>query len=281
MYQLELVSALKKAVAHEKQIGNKIGLVPTMGALHEGHLSLVAAAQQKADIVVVSIFVNPTQFNESDDYQLYPRTIEEDLALLKKANVDYVFIPEVSEIYPSSGTDETFNFGSLEKEMEGAHRPGHFNGVAMVVKRLFEIVEPHTAFFGEKDFQQLAIIKALTNKFELDIDVVGCPIYREQNGLAMSSRNERLSALHKDEAKLLFEMLSWGKNNAHKFSPSTLTKKIKQALDNNPHITIEYVTVADTHSLQELAEWQQGISTGIFAAIRIGEVRLIDNIILI
>lgn len=282
MNQLELASAMTTAVAQHKQNGKQIGFVPTMGALHAGHLSLIQQAKQICDVVVVSIFVNPTQFNESSDFNAYPRTIQQDLKLLSNEGVDYVFTPSVKEIYPrEEGKSETFEFGKIATVMEGKHRPGHFDGVAMVVKRLFEIVQPNVAFFGEKDFQQLAIIRTLVKQLNLGINIVGCAIKREKNGLAMSSRNERLTANQRNKAGVIFESLSYAKTIAKHSTVVQVLNQVKERLILEPELTLEYVTIADAETLQEISEWNESKSVGMFVAARFGEVRLIDNMILI
>ena len=197
----------------KKNKGKSIGFVPTMGALHEGHMALIKNAQSLCDIVICSIFVNPKQFNKESDLVNYPNTLERDTLNLKEVNCDIVFIPSVEEIYPKNRIDKQFDFGALATEMEGEHRPGHFNGVALVIDRFFEIINPTYAFFGEKDFQQLAIIKALVEKLNSSIKIIGCPTVRETSGLAMSSRNERLIEDEKEEASAIFKALSFVAKN--------------------------------------------------------------------
>ena len=200
------ITSLQEALKEEHSKGLKVGFVPTMGALHEGHLSLVEKAASLCDIVVVSIFVNPTQFNDKNDLANYPRTLESDLKLLSKVRCEYIFFPSVEEVYPVPDTRK-FEFGILESVMEGAFRPGHFNGVAQVVSRLFEIVLPEKAFFGRKDFQQMAIIKELVHQLNLPIEIVACDIVREKDGLAMSSRNKLLLPEHRNCAQLIYQTL--------------------------------------------------------------------------
>lgn len=282
MKQLELASAMTTAVAQHKQDGKRVGFVPTMGALHQGHLSLIQKAKEVCDIVVVSIFVNPTQFNESADFKAYPRTIEEDLTLLVTEEVHYVFTPTVNEVYPDNENNNTnYNFGEIATVMEGEHRPGHFDGVAMVVKRLFEIVQPDIAFFGEKDFQQLAIIRSLVHQLNLPVKVVGCSIKREVNGLAMSSRNNRLSKTQREKAKVIHESLQLAKSLVSSNSVCEVLLKTKENLMNESELALEYVTIADAETLQEISSWSEAKSVGMFVAARFGEVRLIDNMILI
>jgi len=269
------------AVAQHKQKGKRIGFVPTMGALHLGHLSLIQNAKKTCDVVVVSIFVNPTQFNESADFNAYPRTLSKDLALLESEGVEYIFTPTVNEVYPDEHNKVSCDFGVIADVMEGKHRPGHFDGVAMVVKRLFDIVQPDAAFFGEKDFQQLAIIRSLVKQLELPIDIVGCEIKREANGLAMSSRNERLSPIQRNKAKVIHESLVWAKNNRHNKKVAEILEETQNKLVQESELSLEYLTLADTETLQEITNWSDSKSVGMFVAARFGEVRLIDNMILI
>ena len=190
----------------KESAGKTIGFVPTMGALHQGHLSLIKASQDQSDITICSIFVNPIQFNKKEDLEGYPRHTEEDLEMLKSVNCEVVFVPSIEEMYPSAHQKQ-FDFGKLGEVMEGEHRPGHFNGVAIVIERFFNIIHPQFAFFGEKDFQQLAIIKELAKQLNSSTKIMGCPIFREENGVAMSSRNERLSNEERAQAKVIFESL--------------------------------------------------------------------------
>lgn len=281
MNQLELASALSAAVAQHKKLGRRIGFVPTMGALHQGHISLIKKAKLTTDVVVVSIFVNPTQFNESSDYKHYPRTLTQDLVLLKQAGVDIIFTPTVDEVYPVEYQTGTYNFGLMERVMEGEQRPGHFNGVAMVVKRLFDIVQPDAAFFGEKDFQQLAIIKQLVVDTQLNIEVVGCSTARESNGLAMSSRNKRLTSEQREKASIIFNTLSWAKAHVNECSPIELQAKALDMLKQESMLEVEYVTISRIDTFQNVTAWDDAKSVGMFVAARFGEVRLIDNMMLI
>lgn len=269
------VESVKDAINERKKQGDKIGFVPTMGALHDGHVSLVNEIIQRVDCVIVSIFVNPTQFNNPDDLLKYPRTIEQDLLVLEQAGVDFVFVPSVEEVYPKELNPVKLDIGILGKVMEGSFRPGHFDGVVQVVKRLFDIVNPDIACFGEKDFQQLAVIRFMTNYFELPIEIVGCPIKREDTGLAMSSRNVRLSAQEKIDALFIYEILQFVKSNVNNFSPSELksicTEKFKQST-----LELEYLEIVSQSSLETLTDsWEAGATCCI--ACYCGEVRLIDN----
>lgn len=269
------VESVKDAINERKKQGDKIGFVPTMGALHDGHVSLVNEINQRVDCVIVSIFVNPTQFNNPDDLLKYPRTIEQDLLVLEQAGVDFVFVPSVEEVYPKELNPVKLDIGILGNVMEGSFRPGHFDGVVQVVKRLFDIVNPDIACFGEKDFQQLAVIRFMTNYYELPIEIVGCPIKREDTGLAMSSRNVRLSAQEKIDALFIYEILQFVKSNVNNFSPSELKsiciEKFKQST-----LELEYLEIVSQASLETLTDsWEAGATCCI--ACYCGEVRLIDN----
>lgn len=256
-----------------------VGFVPTMGALHEGHLSLVRAAREACDTVVVSIFVNPTQFNDPKDLQNYPRTEEADLKLLEAAGVDFVFAPSVAEVYPEPDT-RVFDFGSLDKVMEGEHRPGHFNGVGQVVSRLFEVVKPDKAFFGEKDFQQLAIIRNMVAQLGMQVGIVGCPIVRDTDGLARSSRNTLLTPGHRAAAPHIYEVLSDAGWSLRGTVPVAEAKRIiAERIDAEPLLKTEYVEIADAETLQPATEWGGAVGDlRCFVAVQAGAVRLIDNV---
>ncbi|WP_281671463.1 pantoate--beta-alanine ligase [Rikenella microfusus] len=256
-----------------------VGFVPTMGALHAGHLSLVGECRRACDTTVVSIFVNPTQFNDPKDLENYPRTEEADLKLLEAAGVDFVFAPTVEEIYPEPDT-RVFDFGGLDRVMEGERRPGHFNGVGQVVSRLFDIVKPDKAFFGEKDFQQLAIIRHMVRGLSLPIEIVGCPIVRDTDGLARSSRNLLLTPEHRRAAPRIYEVLSDAAVSLRGKVPVAEAKRlIAECIDANPLLETEYIEIASAETLQPASEW--GRAAGdlrCFAAVRAGTVRLIDNV---
>jgi pantoate--beta-alanine ligase len=256
--------------------GQVIGFVPTMGALHSGHLSLIDKAAESTDIVIVSIFVNPTQFNDPEDLKNYPRDIDHDLKLLKEKKVDAVFIPDVHDIYPHPDK-RVFDFGKLDKVMEGQHRPGHFNGVAQVVSILFEIVKPHKAFFGQKDFQQLVIIRELTRMLELNIEIVSCPIIREKNGLALSSRNQRLSEQQKEEASTIYKTLVKVIGKKDEKSPPDLAKWALDRIDSNPYLDVEYFEIVNAKNLEPLLNWEDADEQIACTAVKINNVRLIDN----
>ncbi|MGC9355562.1 MAG: pantoate--beta-alanine ligase, partial [Mariniphaga sp.] len=276
-----LVKTIKELQEYLMELRNNssVGFVPTMGALHSGHLSLVNQAVRENSVVVVSIFVNPNQFNDADDLKRYPRNLEADLKLLEPTGCDLVFAPEAEEIYPEPDTRK-FNFGQLEQVMEGKHRPGHFNGVAQVVSRLFEIVKPNKAYFGLKDFQQLAIINKLVKMLRLPVEIVPCPIIREESGLAMSSRNELLSAEERESASLIFKTLSRAKNLIGTKSVRELENWVIETINKNRFLNVEYFEIVDFENLQPVTSWRdKGKKIGCIAVF-CGKVRLIDNIVL-
>ena len=272
------ISSLQSALKEELQKGYKIGFVPTMGALHEGHLSLVQQAGEWCGIVVVSIFVNPTQFNDKNDLANYPRTLESDMALLSKIKCDYIFYPSVDEMYPEPDTRQ-FVFGNLEQVMEGAFRPGHFNGVAQVVSKLFSIVLPDMAFFGQKDFQQLAVIRDLVRQLALPIDIISCEIVREPDGLAMSSRNKLLLPEHREAAPLIFQTLVEARQLSMTKTLDEVKEFVLQQINTNPLLKVEYFEIVDETTLLPVKNWSdQGIKVGCIAVFA-GKIRLIDNVI--
>jgi pantoate--beta-alanine ligase len=273
-------STISTLRAHLDRFNNKttIAFIPTMGALHKGHLSLIKKAQKETDISIVSIFVNPTQFDNSEDLVKYPKTLTKDLDLLKSINCDVVFTPSVFEIYADDIKSRHFNFGGIEHEMEGEFRDGHFDGVGTIVKRLFEIVKPNKAYFGEKDFQQLQIIKKLVDLSNLDIDVIGCKIFREKNGLAMSSRNARLSKEHKNAAPFIYKTLKKAKNKFTTKSPKKVTKWVYKKFKKQPLLELEYFVIADEKTLKTTSIKEDNHKYRGFIAVFAGEIRLIDNI---
>lgn len=259
------------------KLSNKtIGFVPTMGALHDGHISLVDQSKKKNDYTVVSIFVNPTQFNNPEDLKKYPRTEETDTALLESAGADAVFIPLVETIYPQGQISETFQFNGLENQMEGKFRPGHFDGVATVVKRFFEIIQPDRAYFGEKDFQQLRIIQEMVKQFQLPVEIVPVPIKRESDGLAMSSRNMRLTQEMRQESaiinKILSEAKSFLKNHTVAETKTFVSEEFKKT-----NLELEYFEVADEAHLLAVSEVEKDVKIRGFIAVFAGDIRLIDN----
>ncbi|HSH53002.1 MAG TPA: pantoate--beta-alanine ligase [Bacteroidales bacterium] len=260
-----------------KQQGKSIGFVPTMGALHQGHLSLIRCSNKKDDITVVSIFVNPTQFNNKNDFEKYPRILHDDLEQLKKVKCDLLFIPSNEEIYPEEDKRE-FDFGHLDKVMEGAHRPGHFRGVGLVVSKLFEIVNPHRAYFGEKDFQQIAIIKQLTKSLNFPIEIVQCPIIREKDGLALSSRNIRLTNDQRENVPLIAKTLSEACEKAKLLSVKETKEWVVSTINNNPYLDVEYFEIVDENTLLPIENWEQPENKRGCIAVNVGDIRLIDNI---
>jgi pantoate--beta-alanine ligase len=256
-----------------------IGFVPTMGALHEGHLSLLKNSLSENDITVMSIFVNPTQFNNAEDLDKYPRTLERDVQImLALSNSIIVYAPEVEDIYEGNTVSENFEYDGLENQMEGKHRPGHFDGVGTIVKRLFEIVQPNKAYFGEKDFQQLQIVKKLVSKYNIPVEVIGCPIHRELNGLAMSSRNERLSAIAKEKAAIIYQILSDAKKLFQTNSAEETILFVENEFKKHPEFQLEYFEIADEATLLPVSQKVSDKKYRGFIAIFIENIRLIDNI---
>ena len=261
--------------------GSKVGFVPTMGALHGGHLSLIANAVKENNVVVVSIFVNPTQFNSPNDLENYPRDVGSDIKILENSACHIVFIPSVDEIYPDKDAmRKKHSFGKIVEIMEGRHRPGHFDGVAMVVSRLFKIVIPNNAYFGQKDFQQFILIKTLANKYlsDLYINVICCPIIREKDGLAMSSRNVLLNVGQRKSAALISKILFEAKNIYHNNSVIELKEKIKTAINGDKNLKIEYIEIVSDPDLNEIKQWDDDQKMVACIAVQVGNVRLIDNV---
>ena len=257
---------------------SKIGFVPTMGALHEGHLSLIRTSLKENSVTVASIFVNPTQFDKKEDLEKYPRTTERDLQLLKDVGCHVVFLPSVEEIYNQNVSSKRFDFDGLENEMEGKFRGGHFDGVGTIVKTLFEIVSPNSAYFGEKDFQQLQIIKKMVVKNHMNVHVIGCPIYRETNGLAMSSRNERLSIEQRKEASIIYSTLLEVKEKIKVFSVKEVNNWVISHFKKHPLFELEYFTIADEETLKNVSEISPDKKYRAFIAVYADSIRLIDNL---
>ena len=249
-----------------------------MGALHEGHLSLVDLAGKDADHVIVSIFVNPTQFNDPNDLKNYPRDIKRDLDMLASHKVDAVFTPDIHEVYPSPDTRQ-FDFGTLDKVLEGRHRPGHFNGVAQVVSRLFDIVQPDMAFFGQKDYQQLLIVKKLTKMLKMNVDIISCPIIRESDGIAMSSRNQLLTPAERLHAPLISKTLLEAREMARKKSVGQVMAWAVKNLNNDPLLNVEYFEIVNAENLEKISNLNDAARVIACVAVKIGKVRLIDNLI--
>ena len=277
MLLVKTIKELQNILTDSRKSGT-VGFVPTMGALHRGHLSLVKQAVLENETVVVSIFVNPTQFNDSADLEKYPRTLEPDLKLLKTTGCNIVFAPNAKEVYPETDIRK-FDFGTLETVMEGKHRPGHFNGVAQVVSKLFDMVKPDKAYFGLKDFQQLAIIKMMVKQLELPVEIVSCSTVREVSGLAMSSRNELLSIEQRKNAAHIFETLTKAKEQKGQKSVEELTNWVIETINKNPFLNIEYFEIVDDEQLQPIKKWNYINSKIGCVAAFCGDVRLIDNIV--
>ena len=270
----ELISLVNELKADNKTIG----FVPTMGALHEGHLTLVRQCVAENEVCIVSVFVNPTQFNNKADLEKYPRNVEKDAQLLEEAGCAYVFAPSAEEMYSTDELEKTFefDFGGMDRLMEGKFRAGHFNGVVQVVSKLFKLVQPDKAYFGKKDFQQLAIIHRMVRLMHFQVEIIDCPIVREASGLAMSSRNERLSAAERDTAANIYRILNESRNLTDKMSPGELTQWVTDEVNNAGGLSVEYFDIADRETLITIDRWQPE-SIGCIAVF-CGEVRLIDNI---
>tara|TARA_A100000171_G_scaffold52014_1_gene68563 strand:+ start:61 stop:909 length:849 start_codon:yes stop_codon:yes gene_type:complete len=280
MNTFKKIEELRAELLKYRLENKKIGLVPTMGALHHGHISLVEKAKEKSDVVAVSIFVNPTQFNNPEDLEKYPRNIERDLDLLKKAGCDIVFTPEVTEMYAGSH-DLKISFGTLENSLEGKFRPGHFSGVGQIVSKLFNIFQPHSAFFGQKDLQQFFIIKKLIDQLCFPIELHMIPTKREDNGLAMSSRNERLTQEEKLEAGLIYQTLKLSAEAI--LEGRSIHHVIEQANElfaKNERLTLEYFEVVETENFTGISTVSDPKTTALCIAAEIGKVRLIDNLLL-
>ncbi len=274
---IHTIKDLQTELSELKAQGEKVGLVPTMGALHAGHASLVKRSVNENDVTVVSVFVNPTQFNDKNDLVKYPRTLDADCKLLESCGVTFVFAPSVEEIYPEPDT-RRFSYAPLDTVMEGAFRPGHFNGVCQIVSKLFDIVKPHCAYFGEKDFQQLAIIREMVRQMKFDLEIVGCPIVREEDGLALSSRNARLSAEERENALNISQTLFKSRTFATTHSVSETQKMVEDAIVAAPGLRLEYFEIVDGNTLQKVGDWNDTSYVVGCITVFCGEVRLIDNI---
>ena len=271
------VALLRRRVEEEKQCGRSVGLVPTMGALHAGHVSLIDRARKENDIVVVSVFVNPTQFNNPEDLRTYPRTEEADCEKMANAGVDIAFIPSVEEVYPEPDT-RVFDLGPVAEVMEGPMRPGHFNGVAQVVSKLFDMVQPHRAYFGEKDFQQIAVIRRMVELEGFNIEIIDCPIMREDDGLAMSSRNVRLTSSQRAIAPAIHKALEASLDYALSHTVEETKQSVINEINAQPEMEVEYYEIVDSLTMQPIANWENSKSPVGCITVYCGEVRLIDNI---
>ena len=277
---IRTVKRLEEALGNARSEGLSIGLVPTMGALHAGHKSLVDCARAQNDVVVVSVFVNPTQFNNAADLATYPRTEAADEALLDASGVDYMFLPSVEEVYPQPDT-RVFNLGPVAEVMEGPMRPGHFNGVCQIVSKLFGMVKPHRAYFGEKDFQQIAVIRRMVELEGFEVEIVDCPIVREADGLALSSRNVRLTPEGRQVAPGIHRVLAESvrlKENG--MNPGEVEDEVVRQINSLRGLTTEYFSVVDAITMQPLAAWESAGAAGAVGCVTVycGDVRLIDNI---
>lgn len=262
-----------------KTVNSTVGFVPTMGALHQGHLALMQQSLLANENTVVSIFVNPTQFNNPEDLAKYPRTFDADVQKLTDLDPKIIlYAPTVEDIYEGKPTSQSFDFDGLENQMEGKFRPGHFDGVGTIVKRLFEIVAPTNAYFGEKDFQQLQIVKKMVAKNNLSVNVIGCPIHRESNNLAMSSRNERLAPEERTEAALIYKTLAEAKEKFATNSISDICEWVQKTFQDNPHFTLEYFTIADEETLLSSSRKNKNTKYRAFIAVLVNNIRLIDTI---
>lgn len=266
---------LRRALGSRDRSG--IGFVPTMGALHAGHRSLVERVRRECATVVVSVFVNPTQFNDKTDLKNYPRTPEADLRLLEEVGADYVFMPSVEEVYPEPDT-RTFDFGMIDKVMEGATRPGHFNGVAQVVSRLFDLVKPAKAYFGEKDFQQIAVIREMVRQLRIPVEIIPCPIVRGEDGLALSSRNTLLDTDHRTAAPYIYKVLKAAVEKSHQTTPDQLAAWVTAQVESNPLLKVIYFQVVDAATMQQVRTWEESPAIQGCIAVQAGDIRLIDNI---
>ena len=294
MILLKTISELKKSLNSIRSQNKIIGFVPTMGALHLGHVSLLYKAKTQCDVIICSIFVNPTQFNDMNDLRNYPKTLDTDLKLLESAGCDMVFAPEIAEIYSleelelkkqgiidkSWSGNKHIDFGSLDKVMEGSHRPGHFNGVAQVVSKLFRIVEPDKAYFGQKDFQQLAIIRSMVKQLAMPVEVITCPIVREHNGLAMSSRNVRLTPKEREIAPLISKTLFKIKELQNGKTITELKALAEKEIRSEPTMKLSYFEIVNADTLEPISNFPEAKNVVACIAVTLGSVRLIDNIIL-
>ena len=271
-------SELQVELKREKKENHLIGFVPTMGALHDGHLSLIQRANRENDLSVCSIFVNPTQFDNPKDLEHYPKTLEEDLKLLESVGCDYLYVPNAKDVYPNGLISRNFDFGGIENQMEGKFRRGHFDGVGTVVGRLFECCIPDKAYFGEKDFQQLQIIKKLTLLEHLNIEIIGCPIFREKDGLAMSSRNQRLSISQRNAAPRIYEILKEAKTLSKSMDLQQVSSWVSEQFKKETELALEYFSIAREDKLEEVSSLSKSVKSRAFIAVNAGKIRLIDNL---
>jgi len=277
MKVIHTIKGLQDELSVLKAQGKKVGLVPTMGALHAGHASLVKRSVAENDVTVISVFVNPTQFNDKNDLIKYPRTLDADCELLEANGASFAFAPSVEEMYPEQD-DRKFSFAPLDTVMEGAFRPGHFNGVCQIVSKLFDAVQPDRAYFGEKDFQQLAIIREMVKQLHYPLQIVGCPIIREEDGLALSSRNARLSVLEREKALKISQTLFKSRTFAATHSVSETQQFVEDAISAEPGLRLEYFEIVDGNTLQRVNSWEETSYVVGCITVFSGEIRLIDNV---
>lgn len=276
---VETKTDLNKLLNEQRSFSNKIGLVPTMGSLHMGHLSLIEVAKRKSDFVWVTIFINPTQFNDLNDFKSYPREIDDDIKKIRSISKEInIFIPSLNEMYPEKITLEKFNFGKIDNILEGKFRPGHFNGVATIVKKLFQIFQPYFVFFGEKDFQQTLIIKKIINKFFQEINIIICPTIRDKNGLALSSRNALISKNSFSKSAIIFETLQLAKANYVKLNFVDLLETIKNKIEKIKNFELEYFEIRDEENLEIYSQNDNKKSYRGFISVKVEGIRLIDNL---
>uniref|UniRef100_UPI0039A53FAB pantoate--beta-alanine ligase n=1 Tax=Ornithobacterium rhinotracheale TaxID=28251 RepID=UPI0039A53FAB len=277
MRKIYTTQEMKNWVESQRKQNKSIGFVPTMGALHAGHLSLIKQCKADNDVCVASVFVNPTQFNNPEDLEKYPRHPEKDAELLESVNCDAVFFPTVEDIYPEGEKSESFDFNGLENQMEGKFRPGHFDGVGTIVNKFFEIIQPNCAYFGEKDFQQLRIIQTMVEKKGHHIKIVPMPIFREYDGLAMSSRNQRLTPEFRDASPIIFKILKEVNSLKNEFSPQEVKQRVEE-LFAQTDLELEYFAICDEETLHEISTWNDSENIRAFVAVYAGDIRLIDNL---
>jgi pantoate--beta-alanine ligase len=277
MLVFKTIAETKNYIKQITQTKSSLGFVPTMGALHKGHISLIESSKKQNEITACSIFVNPIQFNNKSDFEKYPHTLDKDIEMLEAAGCDILFAPAAKEMYPEPANDK-FYFGQIEMVMEGAMRPGHFNGVAIVVKKLFEIISPNRAYFGEKDYQQLLIIKALVKQLGLAVEIVPCPILRDADGLAMSSRNKRLTKEQRKIAPEIYNILSGSLKLKNILTPEEIKKILVDQINSVKQFKIEYFEIADGEELKPIVNWDSSACPMGFIAVYLEEIRLIDNI---
>ena len=283
--QIRLMKVFKTIRSIQQELASlhqktQIGLVPTMGALHEGHLSIIKMAIEENEITVATIFVNPTQFDKQEDLINYPKDTKKDMELLGKEGCDYIFMPSVEEMYAEKISSDDFDFDGLDKVMEGAHRKGHFDGVGTIVNKLFHVIKPTRAYFGEKDFQQLQIINRLVQKKNLNIEIVPCEIFREDNGLAMSSRNTRLTVQQKKEAPLIYHALLKSKRMFNDYTLDEIRMRVTAIFDGSENLKLEYFEIADIETLKTMVVKEENIKYRAFIGVHADKIRLIDNIAL-